>query len=146
MAVPSLRLRHRTYPAQLAAAGWKTLQVWSVGLFVDPDRQIARIEKLLPLDADTRQKLEQAHTALSDLVEQSKVEHPVGSEEHEAEQQAQVEDELTTGEPVSVPGGEAASSPAGDAQGADHSEAEAAQSAQSAETAQSESKEQHDAQ
>ena len=143
MAVPSLRLRHRTYPAQLAAAGWKTLQVWSVGLFVDPDRQIARIEKLLPLDADTKQRLEQAHTSLSDLVEQSKVEHPVGSEEHEAGQQAQVEDELTTGEPVSEPGGEAASSPAGDAQGADHSEAEAAQSAQSA---QSESKEQHDAQ
>ena len=143
MAVPSLRLRHRTYPAQLAAAGWKTLQVWSVGLFVDPDRQIARIEKLLPLDADTRQKLEQAHTALSDLVEQSKVEHPVGSEEHEAGEQAEVEDELTTGEPVSEPGVEAASSPAGDAQEADHSEAEAAQSAQSA---QSESKEQHDAQ
>ncbi|MDO5694988.1 MAG: hypothetical protein Q4G38_04835, partial [Aeriscardovia aeriphila] len=114
-----------------------TLQVWSVGLFVDPDRQIARIEKLLPLDADTKHKLEQAHTALSDLVEQSKVEHPVGSEEHEAGEQAQVEDGLTTGEPVSGPGGEAASSPAGDAQGADHSEAESAQS---------ESKEQHDAQ
>lgn len=137
MAVPSLRLRHRTYPAQLAAAGWKTLQVWSVGLFVDPDRQIARIEKLLPLDADTKQKLEQAHTALSDLVEQSKVEHPVGAEEHEAGEQAQTADEPATGEPVSEPGGEAASSPAGDAQGADHSEAEAAQS---------ESKEQHDAQ
>lgn len=43
MSIPSLRLRHRFMPRELKRAGWSTLHVWSVGAFVNPDREVERI-------------------------------------------------------------------------------------------------------
>jgi hypothetical protein len=47
MSIPSLRQRHRFLPAELSAAGWKTIHVWSVGAFVNPDHEVERIEALV---------------------------------------------------------------------------------------------------
>lgn len=43
MSIPSLRERHRFLPEELNVAGWKTLHVWSVGTFVNPEREVDRI-------------------------------------------------------------------------------------------------------
>ena len=43
MSIPSLRTRHRFLPMNLAKAGWYAAHVWSVGLFVDPEKEIDRI-------------------------------------------------------------------------------------------------------
>ncbi len=43
MSLHSMRLRHRIIPESLENLGWKVVQLWSVGLFVDPDSQVERI-------------------------------------------------------------------------------------------------------
>lgn len=48
MSLHSLRLRHRIVPESLEKLGWKVVQLWSVGLFVDPDSQVDRIIAALP--------------------------------------------------------------------------------------------------
>jgi hypothetical protein len=47
MKITSLRQRHRYLAEELAVAGWKTVHVWSVGAFVNPDREVDRIAALL---------------------------------------------------------------------------------------------------
>lgn len=47
MKIPSLRERHRFLPQELGRAGWKTLHVWSVGAFVNPEREVDRIAALV---------------------------------------------------------------------------------------------------
>ncbi|MCI1983354.1 MAG: helicase [Bifidobacteriaceae bacterium] len=47
MKITSLRQRHRYLSEELAVAGWKTVHVWSVGAFVNPDREVDRIAALL---------------------------------------------------------------------------------------------------
>ncbi|MBQ9681125.1 MAG: helicase [Aeriscardovia sp.] len=48
MSIPSLRARHRFLPQALSKAGWYAVHVWSVGLFVDPDKEIEHILAQVP--------------------------------------------------------------------------------------------------
>ncbi|MBP5786087.1 MAG: hypothetical protein J6V96_03255 [Aeriscardovia sp.] len=47
MSIPSLRLRYRGIPDMLRSLGWGSVFAWSVGMFVDPDRQIEKVAKAL---------------------------------------------------------------------------------------------------
>lgn len=42
---PSVRLRDRQWAARLERLGWTAMQVWSVSLFLDPERQANRIRQ-----------------------------------------------------------------------------------------------------
>ena len=43
MSIPSTRMRHRILRRQLASLGWNVMTVWSVGAFVNPDKEVDRI-------------------------------------------------------------------------------------------------------
>lgn len=43
MSIPSTRARHRLFSRDLAALGWNVMTVWSVGAFVNPDKEVDRI-------------------------------------------------------------------------------------------------------
>ncbi|MBR6439934.1 MAG: hypothetical protein IKS61_01275, partial [Aeriscardovia sp.] len=47
MSIPSLRLRYRGIPDMLRSLGWGSVFSWSVGMFVDPDREIEKVSKAL---------------------------------------------------------------------------------------------------
>ena len=47
MSIPSLRLRYRGIPDMLRSLGWGSMFSWSVGMFVDPDREIEKVAKAL---------------------------------------------------------------------------------------------------
>lgn len=43
MSIQSTRLRHRVLPQRLQSLGWSVTTVWSVGAFVNPEREVDRI-------------------------------------------------------------------------------------------------------
>ncbi|MCI1935397.1 MAG: helicase [Bifidobacteriaceae bacterium] len=60
MKIPSLRRRYRFLPQELERAGWKTIHVWSVGAFVNPEREVDRIAALVgPITSESRRVGEQ---------------------------------------------------------------------------------------
>ncbi|MBR4399982.1 MAG: hypothetical protein IKT06_03560 [Aeriscardovia sp.] len=47
MSIPSMRLRYRGLPDLLSPMGWGSVFAWSVGMFIDPDREIEKVARAL---------------------------------------------------------------------------------------------------
>jgi hypothetical protein len=69
MGIASMRQRHRNLPEELNEAGWQTLHVWSVGAFVNPDREVDRVAELLETShSESVAREEQAQAAAQSQV------------------------------------------------------------------------------
>jgi hypothetical protein len=47
MSIPSMRLRYRGLADLIKPMGWSSIFSWSVGMFIDPDREIEKVTKAL---------------------------------------------------------------------------------------------------
>ena len=47
MSIPSMRLRYRGLSDLLKPMGWNSMFAWSVGMFIDPDREIEKVTRAL---------------------------------------------------------------------------------------------------
>jgi very-short-patch-repair endonuclease len=55
MSVQSTRARHRVLTQDLEALGWSVMNVWSVGAFVNPDKEVDRVvERISEIYRDVR--------------------------------------------------------------------------------------------
>ena len=54
MTVPSTRQRHRFDVEDLEMLGWSVMYVWSVGMFVNPDKEVDRIVAYLANSYDDK--------------------------------------------------------------------------------------------
>ena len=47
MSIPSMRLRYRGLADLIKPMGWSSIFSWSVGMFIDPDREVEKVTKAL---------------------------------------------------------------------------------------------------
>lgn len=85
MKIQSLRLRHRIQPRRLRERGWKTIQLWSVGVFVDPESQADRVVAALPAPRpQTGKEPAKAAGAVSGTTTETASGRPAGGESSKA--------------------------------------------------------------